>query len=77
MIKKLASTLTPDQRAYCLSCSSLIALYNRTGLADREATCRGKLQGYLTCLMHNGVISDNECYYLNNWFSSADRSKEE
>lgn len=77
MIKKLAQTLTPEQRGYCLSCSALIALYKRTGLADREATCRGKLHGYLTCLEHMGMLSENEAYYLNKWFSSADRSKED
>ena len=76
-IKKALLMLAPEHIGYCKSCSALIALYNRTGLAEREVNCRGKLQGYLTCLEHLGTISREESHYLNNWFSSADRSKED
>ena len=76
-IKKSLLLLDPTQDAYCKSCSALIALYKRISFAEDVERCKGKLQGFLTCLRQLGTISEFDYEILYEWFSSADRSKED
>ena len=76
-IKKALLHLTGDQLGYCKSCSSLVALYKRTGMRDCEERCKGKLKGFLTALILVGYINSFDGDILYEWFSSADRSKED
>lgn len=76
-IKKALLLLAPEHIYQCKTYSSLIALYKRINNEKWEETSKGKLYGYLTCLVNLGTIDNEESYYLYKWFSSTDRSKEE
>lgn len=76
-IKKTLLMIAPEHIYYCKSNSSLIALYKRIENYQWAAEAKGKLYGYLNCLVVMGIISKDERCLLYEWFSTEDRSKEE
>lgn len=75
-IKKTLLMLAPEHIYQCKAYSSLIALYEKIDTKYCERT-KGKLSGYLTCLVHLERICSEEAHYLYKWFSEKDRSEEE
>lgn len=77
MTRKALEKLTPRQAAYCRTLSALIHRARLNGLQAEWENKRGKLRGFLECMVQLELLTVNEMRSLYLFFISEDRSKTE
>ncbi len=77
MTKEALAKLNPRQMAYCVTLSYIIHRATMNGLRDENERNRGKLRGFLDCLMQSEILSPVDMKNLYLYFVSEDRSNHE
>lgn len=74
VVAKALHKLTQEQIADCQLMSVVIAVYREAGVNKGVFYHKGRLSGYLDCLVNLEVLDIAEAKALNMWFSEQDRS---